>query len=260
MTIKINPEYEALLQPLTEEELTLLEQGIRELGGLTSPILVDKSGTVLEGHNRHRLCLKHNITPWYKVIDLNGEDAKLWIIKHQLGRRNLTEYQRTVYALKYKEIIAEQAKDNQRNGRGALLANSPNPINTREEVAKIANVGSNTVGKVEYIEKNADEETKAKLRNGDKGTTINGTHKTLKAKEKATSKAASKKQSNGKTPVKPSSTDLPGRLKAVLNLSPGAQRRKSMLSLCKAIFVACIEDDKERLSAARELVNKIKGS
>ena len=91
--------------------------------------------------------------------------AKIWVLKNQLNRRNISIFDRTTIALQIKEEIAKEAKERQRGGQDGVLlrANSPNPIesvNTREEVAKLAGVGSNTVSKVEKILNEASEEVK----------------------------------------------------------------------------------------------------
>lgn len=52
----------------------------------------------------------------------------------------------------------------------SVLENSPkqNPINTRQEVAKLAGVSDNTIAKVEKIEEKATPEVKAAVKSGDK--------------------------------------------------------------------------------------------
>lgn len=61
-----------------------------------------------------------------------------------------------------KPVIAERARENQ-GARNDILENSTKSINTRLEIAKAAGVSDNTIAKVEKIEANASEETKAAL-------------------------------------------------------------------------------------------------
>ncbi len=202
---KINQEYKALLSPLTDDELDLLEKNIVEVG-VIHPILVGIDGTVYDGHNRFKICRKHRIPIKYKIIDLGDDESiKLWIVEQQLGRRNLSDFQRIEYALKYKAVIAAKAKENQRASGGAVREKSTKPVNTRDAIAQMAGVSNNTVNKVEYIEKFADEETKEQLRRGDKSASINKVHKKLKAEQ--TDKTHEKHQTTTKTRKADSATN-----------------------------------------------------
>jgi len=79
-------------------------------------------------------------------------------------------------------MLAAKAKVKE-SMRKTTLENSPKSpeIDTRAEIAKIADVSDNTVSRVEYLEKHADDETKQKLRNGD--TTINKEYTRLRIAE-----------------------------------------------------------------------------
>lgn len=68
------------------------------------------------------------------------DEIKEWIIRNQFGRRNLSNYDRSRLALQLEEVIKKKAKDNQgtRNDIPQLVAESFKPIETREELAKIA--------------------------------------------------------------------------------------------------------------------------
>ena len=86
-------------------------------------------------------------------------DVKIWIIKNQFGRRNLSSYDRSVLALELKPLIAEKAKANQLAGVN-LSQISVKGIDTQKELAKIANVSHDTISKVEKIENLATPEIK----------------------------------------------------------------------------------------------------
>jgi hypothetical protein len=92
--ITMDEELRALVPPLTDDERALLEQSIIE-EGCRDPLVVWKGhGTLLDGHHRHAICTKHGIP--YKVIEIELEDwdgAKIWMIRNQRGRRNLTRSQ-----------------------------------------------------------------------------------------------------------------------------------------------------------------------
>lgn len=92
MKLKIDNEFKSLIPPLTTEEYNQLEENIIEDGCLHSIIIWDN--TIIDGHNRYQICTENNIPfSTRPMIFDSKEDAIDWIIKHQLGRRNLTEFQ-----------------------------------------------------------------------------------------------------------------------------------------------------------------------
>lgn len=98
----------------------------------------------------------------------NRDAAKEWILKNQLGRRNLPSYVRAQLALRLKPIIAEKAKEKQSEGGGAVRQKSDKAvIDTKKELATIAGVSHDTIHKVEVVEKHGTPEIKAKARSGE---------------------------------------------------------------------------------------------
>lgn len=111
------------------------------------------------------------------------DDAIIWIIKNQFGRRNLSAYDRSLLALKLKPVIAAKAKENQiRKPAESVPKNSweqteqlpqlgkrkENRQNeTAYQVSKAAGVSEDTIRKVEKIEQKATPEIKAALKAGD---------------------------------------------------------------------------------------------
>lgn len=179
--IIINEELKNLLPPLSDEEYAGLEASILQYGCLTP--IVTWNNMIVDGHYRYEICSKYGI-PFSveKITFENLADAKLWIWEHQKHRRNLTAYQRAELALQFKEIIAAKAKARQ-GARNDLQRNlvSPKPIETRKTLGEIAGMSHSTLHKVEYISSFADEETKARLRRGDRGTSINREYNRLQA-------------------------------------------------------------------------------
>ena len=109
-------------------------------------------------------------------------DALLWIIKNQLGRRNLSAYDRSVLALRLKPVIAAKAKEQQlRKPADFVLPTlgKQNSIRTDKEIAKAAGVSHGTIAKVEKIEAEATPEIKAALRTGD--LSINAAYEGIKS-------------------------------------------------------------------------------
>lgn len=218
-TLIINEELKSLLPPLSSEEYTGLEASLLK-DGCIAP-LVTWNDTIVDGHHRYEICCKHLISfRVYPIQFASIEDAMLWAGRNQAHRRNLSPYHRIELATKLKESIAAKAKERQRAAGGdktnttdeALLPNSaeaPSGKTTREELAALAGVAPSTVERAEYIAKHADDATKAKLRNGEKGTSINKEYIRLKDEEKRDKMQtepdtpASEQPSQIETPIQP---------------------------------------------------------
>lgn len=181
-------EFRTLIPPLTPEERQGLKESLEREGNRDAVVIWKQTGLLLDGHNRYDLCHELGITlkPPVELWLPDRDAAKAWIIRNQLGRRNLSPYVRSVLALKLEEVYRAKAKGNQRlsEGRGKKgLETSPNlnPVDTRVEVARIARVSDNTIAKVKVIEAKATPEQKAKLVAGD--TTVNQVFVAIKREE-----------------------------------------------------------------------------
>jgi phage N-6-adenine-methyltransferase len=89
MTPTIDPEFQALIPPLSPEEREQLEQNLKR-DGCRDP-LVAWDGILLDGHNRLEICGRLGIG--YRVVEMEfdgREAAKDWMDSNQLGRRNLS--------------------------------------------------------------------------------------------------------------------------------------------------------------------------
>lgn len=165
MNIKIDNEFRTLIPPMTEEEFSGLEANCLENGILDS--LKVWNGILVDGHNRYEIAQRHGLEFKTEELELelsSREDVKLWIIKNQLDRRNLSAYDRSVLALKLKPVIAEKAKE-QQGTRTDISQKSVKSHDTQKELAKVAGVSHDTIHKVETIENSGNEEIKQKVRN-----------------------------------------------------------------------------------------------
>lgn len=186
-TLTIDPELQALIPPLTDEERQQLEENIRA-EGCRDPLVAWQNGNgrvLIDGHHRYKICTQHDIPyevhvhPTVKTRD----DARLFIVNTQMGRRNLNPYQRTRLALQKKNIIAAQAREHQRQAGGAVPSTlTEAPIDTRDEIAKSAGVSTGTIHKVEQILLGADERTKQCLERGE--VSVNEAYKTVRKAER----------------------------------------------------------------------------
>ena len=184
--IEIKKEFKDLIPPLTKEEFKQLEnncmsEGIREK-------ILTWNGFIIDGHNRYEIATRWDLDFETESKHFDNEEAvKEWMILNQFGRRNLSNYQRSVLALELEDVFSKKAKENQgkRNDIKQISAESK-PIETRKELSKVASVSHDTIAKVKKIQEKAPEEVKAKLRTGE--VSINAAYKEIKKEEKKAEK------------------------------------------------------------------------
>lgn len=88
--ITIDSEFKSLIPPLTPEEYAGLEASIIKEGCRDALIIWD--GTLIDGHNRYEMCIKHEIEYDTSELVFNSRDDAIdWIYQNQLSRRNLTD-------------------------------------------------------------------------------------------------------------------------------------------------------------------------
>ena len=184
--INIDDEFKNLIPPLTQEEYNGLEESILSEG--CRDALVVWNDTLVDGHNRYRICKEHNVP--FRTVEKefeNRNDALEWIIKNQFGRRNLPAYERARLALKLKPVFAEKAKENQRIGAEMTNTGCQKSdkavagVDTKKELAAVAGLSHDTIAKVEKIESLASDEMKEQLRNGE--MSVNQAYKTIRKEE-----------------------------------------------------------------------------
>ena len=95
INLKIDPEFQSQIPPLTNDEFKQLEENILKEGKLLSPLIVWNS-TLVDGHNRYEIVQEHPEIS-FSTMPLpfeSREEVLAWICKNQLGRRNLTPEQK----------------------------------------------------------------------------------------------------------------------------------------------------------------------
>ena len=125
--IQVKEEFKNLIPPLNDSEFKELEDSILSEGCRES--LIVWNNILVDGHHRYEICTKHNIP--FKVINKDFEDeneAMLWIINNQLGRRNITDFARAELALKRKEILLKQGREKQKQTLGGYKYNEPSVL------------------------------------------------------------------------------------------------------------------------------------
>ncbi len=148
----IDQEFKELIPPLTPDEYKQLEDSISDVGFESGRgKIMTWQGTIIDGHNRYEICNKHNINFETEEVShvTTREEVVLWIVKNQLGRRNLSleqmEYYRgKQYNMEKKLVTNENGKNQHTEVEGQ---NDPQPKkqNTAERIAEQHNVSPATI-------------------------------------------------------------------------------------------------------------------
>lgn len=170
MSIIVNEELRAYIDPLTEEEYAALEQSIL-LDGCRDPLVL-WGDILVDGHNRYAICQKHQIP--FNTIQHSKfqsmDDVHLWMINNHLGRRSVSDFQRGILALRKKEILTAK-QDGEENSLPKTTSEKTDAeadktdskqdkshtelhLN-RQQLAREAKLSSATLGKIEKIQKEA---------------------------------------------------------------------------------------------------------
>lgn len=164
---RIDPELNEVLPKLSDADYKALEQSLLTEGYKGAPIMV-WGDIIVDGHNRYEICNKHNIPYEVKSVEFaNKEEAIIWMVRQQLGRRSLTPLQRIQIVEKYRPFYKKKAEKNKSLNGGnkkSELEKSTTPIpkeekvDVRAELAKDADVSTNTYAKGLDILKSGNEE------------------------------------------------------------------------------------------------------
>jgi len=183
--IRLDKEFQSLIPPLSSEEYKQLEANVISDGCRDS--LVTWQGTLIDGHNRYKICTEHNI-PFQtadKQFDSRNEVIQ-WIILNQFGRRNLLPFQRSELALRLKPIIEAKAKERMLAGKKidpVQKSSQGEETKTRTELAKLAGVSHDTIKRVAIIQKEATPEQLQRAKEGGKGNSVNAIYQEIKQLE-----------------------------------------------------------------------------
>lgn len=183
--LNVDEEFKNLIPRQSDAEFEALSDSI-DKNGVIDPIMIWKgTGIIVDGHHRYEIC-KLRETPFAtKEMEFEDRDAvKLWMLQYQLARRTLNHFQRSELVLKFKDILSDKAKENQRAGGGAVPMKSAKPLDTREQMSIMASVSQDTISKVERIIREGDEKTIQSLRDGE--TKINAVYSKINTQNRDT--------------------------------------------------------------------------
>ena len=204
MNIVVNEELKAYIEPLTHDEHDALERSILTEG--CRDALVLWGDVLVDGHNRYGICQKHGL-PFQTVQNprfQSMEDVHLWMIDQHLGRRSVSDFQRGVLALRKREIMAErkaraatatetaEATPAADVPEAAVALPAPDPLSSREAIAKAARLSSSQVVMIEKIQKQAAPELVAAVKSGTISINAAAAVATLPAEEQVAAAVAGK--------------------------------------------------------------------
>jgi hypothetical protein len=156
--LKVDKEFESLCPKLTPEEEAMLRTQIQEDGCRDAIVTwANHDDTIIDGYNRYRIC-RETETPFRtKALKLDSRnDAISWIIKNQLGRRNLNETQRATMAARL--VTAKVGGDHS--------ANLPNGDVTTKQAAELCNVSARSVTDAKKVLQNGTPALKEAIKEG----------------------------------------------------------------------------------------------
>ena len=137
--LRVDPEFRDKIPPLTDAEFEQLRENILSDGEVYEPIVV-WNGTIIDGHNRWRILQEHPEIP-YKVKEMEFTDkwaAFEWMYRKQLGRRNISDEQKTYLLGKLYEA-RKQTRGGDRGNQYTKEANRQNgDLATGRTVMQIA--------------------------------------------------------------------------------------------------------------------------
>ena len=160
INLKIDPEFQSQIPPLTDDEFKQLEENILKEGKLLSPLIV-WNNTLVDGHNRYAILQKHPEI-YFSTMPLrfeNREEAIAWICRNQLGRRNLSpEQKRYLLGKQYEAEKCSNGGDRKSAvaKSGCQIGNLIPTSKTCQKVAKENGVGMRTVFRAEEFAKGVD--------------------------------------------------------------------------------------------------------
>jgi hypothetical protein len=160
---KIDPEFRNLLPPLDKGARDELRERLRQEGCRDKLVAckIDGNLTLIDGHNRHDICQELGIPFDVKEIEISSRTgAKIWIIRNQRGKRNLTESQWSMVAVELEELYGKWAKEkeNLRKSGRELKSTFPNleksgAIHAAEMAAKDMGVSHQSVSSAKKVVK-----------------------------------------------------------------------------------------------------------
>jgi hypothetical protein len=109
----IDASFQSLIPPLTPLEREGLELSIISSGCREPLIIWSEENILIDGHNRHAICVERGVQYQVRAISLPDREAVIdWIIANQLSRRNLSPFYLSYFRGKYYNREKSQGERN----------------------------------------------------------------------------------------------------------------------------------------------------
>lgn len=222
----IDPEFRDKIPPLSADEFSKLEENIVTDGEVREPLVVWHN-TIIDGHHRYKIVQRHPEIP-FKVKQMDFPDkwaAIVWMCRNQLGRRNITDEQKTaLIGEAYKAQKMTHGGNTQRahDESGKFTTSHQNedlrPTKTKDVIGKQFGVGSSTVERAEQFVDGLNEADKVSP--GIKEAVLSGSVKAPKSVISEIRNAPEEKKREVVEAIKKGDTDT---AKAILRPIPKAE-------------------------------------
>jgi N6-adenosine-specific RNA methylase IME4 len=193
----VKDEFRDFLPELTHEELALLEAECLS-DGIRDPLVV-WNDILIDGHNRYAIAKKHNLEYTTVQKDFESElHAKLFMIRLQKGKRNLSDAWKYKYSMTEREILEEIGRKKHsesialqpKNDSGkfipslSIVDNDVEKHDTRKIIAESLGWSTGKVAMADRVFKSDNPEIQASVLSGEKS--INEAYKEIKKNEMET--------------------------------------------------------------------------
>jgi len=153
--IIINPDYEAIVPSLTDEEFERLKNSIAEVG-LYEPIVINKERVILDGHHRFKACKEVGVLPRFTIKHFQSKIAEeIYVIETNVIRRQLNQYQKTILGLRLEPLYTLQAQERSGTRTDLTLGTNVHQVDwgkTRDKIALKVGLGSGkTFDRAKYV-------------------------------------------------------------------------------------------------------------
>ena len=170
--IRIDKEFESLIPPLSDDEFRQLEENcVKE--GIRDALVVWKvpngDQILIDGHNRWKISAKHGGIPFQikeMKFDLR-EDAKAWIIRNQIGRRNIDTWVKFDLLKALEPIEKAEAKKRMSEGGKGKEIFPDLKGQSRDALGAKIGISGKQYDKMKAIDDSDDEKVKQAVRSGD---------------------------------------------------------------------------------------------
>ena len=170
--IRIDKEFESLIPPLSDDEFRQLEENcVKE--GIRDALVVWKvpngDQILIDGHNRWKISAKHGGIPFQikeMKFDLR-EDAKAWIIRNQIGRRNIDTWVKFDLLKALEPIEKAEAKKRMSEGGKGKEIFPDLKGQSRDALGAKIGISGKQYDKMKAIDDSDDEKVKQAVRAGD---------------------------------------------------------------------------------------------